>query len=164
MEKAGQHLVEAFKKGTSPAFLSDVYVDRGRELGIFRSDSSERPLIRQENFEKLSKILIEKIRKGAADGTLEKAPFFFDIFRAWAYLDGPVAVKAWIAKGAEESAAFMAKVGRGMVGYSVGTRGREYSMNEKPADIYDLQMLINVGTRHLERSDLNSRTNVTSLP
>lgn len=154
VEQAGQHLIEAFEKGTSPAFLSDVYVDRGRELGIFKSDSSERPLITPNDFKEIGKILIVKIRTAVMAGRLAEAPFFFDIIRSWAYLDDPEAVKAWIALGVKESAEFMAKVGRGMVAYSTSASGREYSMNEKPADIYDLPTFMQAGTRHLERTDL----------
>jgi len=42
-DKAGERLIQAFQKGTSPAFLADVYVERGRELGVFKSVSSESP-------------------------------------------------------------------------------------------------------------------------
>jgi predicted KAP-like P-loop ATPase len=154
-EEAGERLIEAFQRGTSPGFLSDIYVDRGRELGAFHSDSSERPLISEEDFKKLGQVLIDKIQTAADDGTLKEASFFFDIVRSWAQIDNPKPVQAWLSAGINESAEFMTKVGQGLVGRSVSTGHRRYTMRENPApELYDLQLLLDAGTKHLQRDDL----------
>lgn len=155
MEEAGQHLVEAFEKGASPAFLADIYVDRGRELGIFESDSSQSPLITESDFTKLGEILIKKIQAAADDGTLKQAPFFFDIVRSWAQIDSAEPAKAWLTAGTIESAEFMAKVGIGLVSHSIGTAERHYTMRDAPkSEFYDLKILVDAGQKHLQRADL----------
>ncbi|WP_287184340.1 P-loop NTPase fold protein [Mesorhizobium sp.] len=154
-EHAGAHLVEAFEKAQSPAIMADVYIERGRELGIFRSDSSEGPTIASGDFERLGQILIAKIEAAAADGTLAEAPFYFDIIRAWGHLKGPEEPKAWLAAGMIESAEFMAKAGRGLVSYSVGTAERRYTMRDRPEpEFYDLQTLVDAGRKHLSETEL----------
>jgi energy-coupling factor transporter ATP-binding protein EcfA2 len=154
-KKAGQCLVDAFEKCTSPAFLSDVYVDRGRELGVFKSNTSSQPLISEDDFRKLGVDLLQKIRAAVDDETLKNAPFYFDIERSWAHLDSPVIVKSWLSLGMMESAEFLFKAGRGLVSYSVGTTGRYYTMRDKPEpEIYDLQVLIDAGNKHLQQPNL----------
>lgn len=155
VEEAGSHLIAAFEKAASPAFAADIYVDRGRELGVFRSDSGERPVVSREHFEKLGAILITKIQASAHDGTLEAAPFYFDVTRAWAHIAGAEAPKAWLAAGISESAEFMAKAGRGLVSYSLGTKERRYTMRDAPdPQFYDLSLLVEAGKKHL-KSDLS---------
>lgn len=150
-QDSGSHLLVAFEKADSPAFAADVYVDRGRELGIFRSNSSEPSVINAEDFEKLGEILIAKIQASAAAGTLAGAPFYFDIVRAWEHLAGAEAPKAWLTAGMLASADFMAKVGIGLVSQSVGTKERRYTMREAPeSQLYDLSVLIEAGKKHLK--------------
>lgn len=154
LQEAGNHLITAFEKASSPAFLADIYVDRGRELDVFRSGSNEGPVISQEDFEKLGQILIKKIRASADDGTLRAAPFYFDIVRAWAHVEGAEAVRVWLAAGMIESAEFMYKVGKGLVSYSIGTKERRYTMRDTPEpQVYDLSVLVDAGKKHLA-SDL----------
>lgn len=149
-EEAGSHLAAAFEKTNSPAFLADVYVDRGRELGVFKSRSNENSVISLQDFEELGKILIRKIQTSAEDGTLQAAPFYFDIVRAWAHLAGAEAPRNWLTSGIVESAEFMAKVGAGLVSYSIGTKQRRYTMRDSPEpEIYDLSILVNSGKKHL---------------
>lgn len=156
VEQAGEHLVEAFNKAASPAFMAEIFVSRGRELRVFRSDSSEQPTISQESFAQLGEILLAKIEAAAADGTLASAPYYFDIVRSWAHLAGPEAAKAWLAAGMLESAVFMAKAGRGLVSYSIGTAERRYTMRDRPEpEFYDLPTLVEAGKRHLASADLN---------
>ena len=154
---AGKHLIEAFKKATSPAFAADIYVDRGRELRIFRSDSSEQPIVSQEDFDKLGHILVGMIQAAVEDGTLGGAPFYFDIIRAWAHVANAEAPKAWLTAGMFESANFMAKVGKGLVSYRLGTAERRYTMRDVPEpEFYDLQVLVEAGKKHLENKELTT--------
>jgi hypothetical protein len=157
-DKAGERLIQAFQKGTSPAFLADVYVERGRELGVFKSVSSESPVIGEDDFKKLGVILLGKIKAAVKnDVTLQGAPFFFDIARSWAQLESTEVVKEWLASGMMESAEFMAKVGLGLVGRTLGTAERRYTMMDHPAsEFYELSVLINAGEKHLQRTDLTA--------
>ena len=163
---AGKRLIEAFEKGSSPAFLADVYVDRGRELGVFKSDTSVSPLISEDDFNRLGKILLDKIQAAAKDETLKDAPFYFDIARSWAKLDKPETVRLWLATGMTESAKFLAKVGRGLVSYALGTAERRYTMRDRPEDdLYDLRTVVDAGMKHLQGSDLSKdeRNLITEL-
>lgn len=161
LQDAGKHLIIAFQKASSVAFMADVYVDRGRETGVFHSGSSERPVIGQEDFEKLGQVLIEKIQASANDGTLAEAPFYFDIVRAWAHIAGPIAAKTWLANGMLDSAGFMAKVGVGLVSHSVGTKERRYTMRSAPEpELYDLTVLIEAGKKHLGGDLTNDQRNL----
>lgn len=154
-ESAGARLLEAFENAASVAFMADVYVARGRELLIFRSESSERPVIGPEDFERLGVMLVHKIELEATAGSLPSAPYYFDIIRAWGYLRGPEAAKSWLAEGMMESAEFMVKAGRGLVSYSVGTGERQYTMRDAPEpELYDLQVLVDAGTKHLAQDEL----------
>lgn len=156
LEHAGEHLVEAFNKATSTAFMAEVFVSRGRELQVFRSESSERPTITSETFGQLGQILLAKIRDAAGDGTLAAAPYYFDIVRSWAHMAGPEAAKAWLVDGMLESAEFMAKTGRGLVSHSIGAAERRYTMRDRPEpEFYDLPTLVEAGQRHLTSAELN---------
>ena len=149
-EQAGERLVEAFDKATSPAFMSTIYVARGRELGVFHSDSSERPVISMDDFNRLGAILLVRINTAAGDGTLADAPFYFDILRSWGHLSGAEAPKAWLGSGMFASAVFMAKAAQGLVSYSLGTPERQYTMRERPEpEFFDVETIITAGRKHL---------------
>jgi hypothetical protein len=155
-EDAGDRLIEAFEKGTSPAFLASVYVDRGRERGVFQSDSTSRPLIVEADFNEIGEILLDKIQSAANDEKLGDAPYFFDIARSWAKLDNPESPKRWLTEGMMKSVGFMFKVGTGLVSYSLGTPERRYTMRDNPdPELYDVGVLVKAGKKHLQRTDLS---------
>lgn len=155
VESAGSFLLEAFEKSDSPAFCADVYVSRGRELGIFDGDSREPPCITMGDFKRLGGVLLPKIEQAKSNGLLESAPFFFDIIRAWAHLAGIDEPKAWIARGIAESSDFMVKVSIGLLTHSVGTKERSYTMRNAPdQDFYDLGGILKSGKKHLADSKL----------
>jgi predicted KAP-like P-loop ATPase len=155
IEHAGQRLIEAFQKSNSVAFMAEEFVERGRELGVFRADSSERAAISQEAFDKLGQILLAKIKKGETDGTLANAPFFFNIVRAWSHVAGPNAPRNWLTDGIKKDADFMARASRGLVSYSLGGAERHYNMRDMPdINLYDLKALVEAGEKHLEKDDL----------
>ena len=156
VEQADAHLIEAFQKADSVVFVAEEFVDRGREFGIFRADSSERPAVSKEAFEELGEILLKKILEKDAEGSLANAPFYFNIVRAWSYIAGALAPRAWLVNGINSSAEFMAKAAQGLVSYSLGTAERRYTMRDRPdADLYDLDTLIEAGQKHLKNPELS---------
>ncbi|WHA43225.1 KAP family P-loop NTPase fold protein [Agrobacterium larrymoorei] len=155
-EEAGKRLVETFNKTDSVMFLAEQFVDRGRELQIFKSDSTEPSTIDPEVFAELGEILLKKIEQRAAEASLDNAAFYYSIVRAWAYLAGADQPKQWLTKGMLESADFMAKAARGLVSYSIGTPVREYSMRDNPdPDVFELDVLLKAGQKHLAQSALS---------
>jgi hypothetical protein len=154
IERAGDELIEAFETAASPAFLAAIYLDRGRELGIFPSSSKKPPAIKSEAFERLGQILAPKIDSAVADGTLANAPVYFHIIPAWAHLRGSEQVKSWLAAGIKDSAEFMVKAGMGLVSYTLGAE-RHYTMEGLPdRDFYDLSTLVDAGKKHLAEAAL----------
>ena len=153
--EAGQHLIEAFENEKSPAFLADIYVSRGRELGVFETTSKERPCIGMQDFDRLGTILIQKIRTALGNGTLADAPFYFDIVRSWMHLSDSAEAKAWLETGYADNGEFMAKTCIGLVAYSIDEDGRHYTMETRPdPTIYNLELLRSAGRQHLEDGQL----------
>lgn len=154
-EEAGSHLVQAFEKCNSVMFLADQFVDRGRELGEFHSQSPEAPVVTLETFEKLGYILLKKLKAAEANGTLSNPAYYFNIVRSWAYLTGPEEPRTWLTQGIIENAIFMVKAARGLLNYSVGTKVRQYTMREPPdPELFDLEVLLSAGRKHLEEPTL----------
>jgi hypothetical protein len=165
-QEAGKRLIEAFKKGASPAFLAEIYGERGLELGVFPPVSPKVPLISRDDFTKLGEILLGKIHDAVADKILKNAPYYYNIIWSWAQLENSTKVKAWLDVGIMDSAEFMAKVSRGLVGPKGGPDGRQYIMsNTPPSEFYDLQMLVDVGNKHLRSADLtdDQRSRITAI-
>ena len=156
-EDAAKHLQESFDKSDDPAFCADIYVDRGRELGVFKGGGREQPLIGQEEFDKLGVQLLALILASKEKGTLGDAPFYFDIVRSWVHVGkDPETVKKWLSVGILDSSSFMAKVGIGLVTHSIGSRkGRSFRMREAPdPSLYDAAELVAAGKKHLQEASL----------
>jgi hypothetical protein len=157
--KRSNLLISTFERAGSPAFCASVFVDRGSELGIFGRDSREPPLISEETFDRLGKILLDKISAAAADGSLYEAPFYYDIARSWAYLDVPDYPRSWIVSGAARDAQILANVARGLINDVYSTSGHHYEMREAPdRDLYDLEALLESARKHLSEDHLDQDT------
>ena len=155
-EEAGKHLRAAFEKSNSVAFSADIFIDRARELGLVPADSRSSPLIGKDDLDALGAILLPRIEKGAEDGTLANAPFFWDIALAWKYLGDAATAKMWFSAGMDANAEFLAKVTLGFVSYSISNRERSYSMGERPdPDLYDLHAILAACQKHLAGNELN---------
>ncbi|KGF71315.1 hypothetical protein LL06_00535 [Hoeflea sp. BAL378] len=154
-EEAGYHMLEAFQKSTSVMFMAEELTDRGRELRVFKSASSEEPTITLDAFNKLGEVFLSKLYEALTAGTLSEATYYFNIVRVWSYLAGNDQPKKWLTEGMLRSGTFMAKAARGLVSYSIGTKTRRYTMRDYPdADLYDLNILVDAGQKHLKSSDL----------
>ena len=153
---AGQHLEAAFAKSASPVINADVFVHRARELGVVPGSSGERPLVTASSLAALGKILLPQLERAAADGTLANAPYYWEIVGAWKYLGGAAAVKGWIDANMAANADFLSKLTMGLVGHSLGTVERVYSMHELPdPDLYDLNAMLAASKKHLAGRDLS---------
>ena len=148
--EAGVRLIDAFEKVTSPAFLADIYVSRGSELGVFPADSSEHCPIAKEDFDKLGRILIAKIRGALNNKSLDQAPYYYNIARAWGHLATPDEPKSWLMEGVVRSDEFMAKTCLALVRDIVGGRGRHRFEAKEFIDpkFYDIETLLAAGRAH----------------
>jgi hypothetical protein len=154
---AGQYLETAFAKSASPVINAGVFVHRARELGVVPGSSGEPPLVTAASLAALGKILLPQLERTAADGTLANAPFYWDIVCAWKYLGGAAAVKGWIDANVGASADFLSKLTGGLVGHSLGTAERIYSMHQRPdPDLYDLDAILAASKKHLAGRELST--------
>lgn len=153
-EQAGKHLLVSFKKCDSLAFCADVFVERARELGKFPDQTRRMPTVTEEDLEALGKELLAKIGQAAADGTLENAPFYFDIVRAWSYLGKHADAQSWLSAGILKSPKFLAKVCLGLVSYSLGSRKRSYTLRSRPDDLYDIEVLREATAKYGQSQEL----------
>ncbi|RYE10509.1 MAG: hypothetical protein EOP22_03975 [Hyphomicrobiales bacterium] len=153
LEEAGMHLIAAFEHSNSAFMLADIYVDRGRELGVFPSDGGGRSVISKEDFERLGAILMPKIQAAVDDGSLVSAPFYWDVARTWKQLGDPANVKSWLRLGMDRDGKFTAKVVKGMVTQSFSGDGIRYTYRKDPdEDLYDIDATYEAAKRHLEKS------------
>lgn len=154
-ETAGKQLVEVFAKTDSVMFLSEQFVERGCELGVFRSRSTENAVISRKTFDELGEIILAKLKQKLVEGSLAEAANYFSIIDAWEHLAGADEPKKWLATHMLESADFMAKAVRGLVSYSLGTPVRRYTMRDNPPqDLFELDVLLEAGRKHLANRDL----------
>lgn len=147
-EHAGKYLLTSFKKCSSAAFCADVFVERARELGKIPDQSRRSPTITEQDLQALGEDLLAKIERAASEGTLADAPFYFDIVRAWAYLGKAGEAKAWLSGEMIKSPKSLAKAGRGLVSYSLGSRERFYSLRSRPDDLYDIHVIRDAAAMH----------------
>lgn len=141
-EEAGQLLVEAFERADSPAFLSDVFVSRGREFGLFDAppDVGE-PVVTREDFALLGQIVKTKIEDARDGGTLADAPFYFDIAESWRHVGGAEAPRQWLEWAIKSDASSLVKVCRGLVSRSL-TGEVVYRVRHVPdEELFDLPLL-----------------------
>lgn len=167
VDDAGAHLLQAFEQSGDPGFCAEIYVDRGRELGVFKGSARENPRITTEDFDKLGKCLLPLIEAARDNGTLQNATFYFDITRSWTHLKGDsTAAKDWLSQGLRASGPFMAKAALGLLTHSVGSRGRTYRMREAPdPTLYDAAELMEAGKHHLRETQLDDsqRARITEV-
>jgi energy-coupling factor transporter ATP-binding protein EcfA2 len=157
-EEAGKHLIAAYEQSNSAFVLADIYVDRGRELGVFPSDGGSRPVISKDDFDRIGAILMFKIQAAVDDGSLVDAPFYWDVARSWKHLGDPASARAWLRQGMEADGKFTAKVIKGMVTQSSSGDNIRYTYREDPdEELYDIDATYEVAKRHLDREkDLTS--------
>ncbi len=149
-------MIGAFQDSKSVFLLADIYGALGHELGMFGSREPREPILDEEVFKELGRILKDKIETLEYLGELSRAPFYYSIARSWAYLVGSEPVKAWLENGIGEDPKFMAKVCIGLVGYSVDYNGKNYSYHgEGLGEYYDLEVLRRGAHMHRDNANLS---------
>ena len=154
---ADAHLIEAFSRATSAAYLSQVYVDTGRDLGLIEPKSGDETPITPAAFDALGTILRAKISDEALNGRLNKHTFYSGLILAWARLESTEVVHDWLAKEMMNDGTFLAAVGRGLLSETLGTQERHFTLGDGiDRKIFDLETIVRSGKRHLSDPELNS--------
>ena len=153
--EAGLHLEQSFRSANSTSICARIFGQRARELRKMPGNSADPPTIAVDALDTIGKILLPKIEKDAADGTLRHAPFIRDVVQAWKYLGGAPQAKAWLNNGMSESADFLFRVTEGFVGYTIGSNPRDYEMTVLPdPDLFDLKSILDAAKKHLKGNEL----------
>ncbi len=154
--QADESILTIFEKCDSVAFLSDVFVARGAELGELEGETRTVPMITKDTFENIGRFLHAKILAGYEAGTLDAAPYYWNICRSWIYLGNLDDVKRWQTNGVENSAAFLVKVARGLVSYTIGSDPREYSYSRSSLPEYlDSDVVYQAIQKHINSATLS---------
>lgn len=155
-QHAGELLREAFAQCSSAAFCAQIYVARGRELGVFKAESTAPVVIDRATFDSLGQLILPMIERAAKDGTLRRAPHFWDIVRSWQYLADSGVPKHWLYDGMINDSEFTAKVALGLVGRSHSSQGTSYVFDSKPdEELYDLEAVRSAAQKHLGAGKLS---------
>lgn len=164
--RATEVLQDVFSSTQSVAFAADFWVDRGRELGVFSDEGSstrDGPLSR-ESFDALRASLKALIERKASNRSLEQAPRYFDILRAWVELDGdPSRARAWLSSNVMSNPNVLAKAAFGLLSYSTGDDGkRRYGFSRSARDLndpsrafYETDVLLEAATKWAGNPQLN---------
>lgn len=156
-EEAGSHLITAFEKIQEPTICSDVFIDRGRELGTFASSNLESPVINPNDFSSIGIHLLEMIKKNADNDDLLTAPFYFDILRAWGHLEDWNTPKKWLEEKILPNPERFIKAISPLASYSIGAPVRNYTMRSMPdSNLYDLPNLITWCEQHLKETTFSA--------
>lgn len=157
--QAAELLKSAFGQTTSLAFSADIFVDIGRDLFILPGGEEARrepPLVDKDSFEELGAILLQKIIQAASDGSLESAPHFWNLIRAWMHYDRSDKPKLWMSQRMMSSPSFMIRTAQGLLGYSASPKGKSYRFTERPdTSLYDFDVIYDAAQKHLQSSKLN---------
>ena len=143
LDYAGPRLKKAFEESDSPGFLADIYVSRARELGAIEPTSTNQCPITGHDFDELGEVLIRKIKVSRNDGSLDRAPYYYNVARAWGHLETAEEPKTWLMNGVLESGTFLAKTCFGLVGTSTDVGGgRMFEMMREPdPEFYSVETL-----------------------
>lgn len=155
---AMKNLIQSFKSGSSVALCSDIFVEQAIAFNkLPNRGSSSSPIIHENDLEPLGKLLIKAIENQAAHGTLQYAPIYGDIIRAWNFLGGPESPRNWISSGVGQSTSFLVKVLRGLLAYTISTSEREYSVKSQPdTTLYDLHIIGDACKKHLSKESISN--------
>ncbi len=151
-EFAGRHLLEALASSTSAAVWADIYVDRGRKLGVLPgSNSGKEELLSDADFKMFGTRLRVFIQDAAKNRSLNMAPVYYRIITAWNHLAGPEPVRAWIEDGINAGPQFLATLSHGLLSSSENSAGPQYPMRECPEpELFELELLRDAARRYLD--------------
>ena len=138
-----RNLLAAFRSLPPLASMASLHVDLARAIGVLAAEGVDRhALVTRPQLDELGSITMNRLKEDQSAGRLDEQPVYYDIARLWALYEGPTEPREWLSIVAQSSASRLARVARGLLGYSRSARGREYGMFEKPdEELYDLDAL-----------------------
>lgn len=150
-----QTIVELFEKHQSVFFLSDFFVERGRERGVFGSSKNSDAALSDEVFKQIGKILLKKIQQQADQETLYDAPYYYDIIRVWAYLESSNRPRAWLRSAIRKSAECYRRATIGLLAYTIGENYKKYEFREsEQLSLFDEDELYQLGFAYMNSTIL----------
>lgn len=139
-----EHLRALYESAPPLSALASLHVDLARSIGALPGGSDYlRQFVSGEELDELGAKLIARIQQAETGGSLNDQPAYYDIARVWALHGDAEKARAWLSSAAHSSAANLAKVALGLLGYSRTIKGRQYGMSERPDEsLYDIDALI----------------------
>ncbi|WP_083468250.1 KAP family P-loop NTPase fold protein [Methylobacterium tarhaniae] len=143
-------LDELFLSGSTLSFCAEFWGRRASENGLIGSDGrTDEPALDEPLIRKLHSTLVRRIEAGVHDGSIIIEPFFYYIAEAWAFDGNEQVVKDWISDTSLINGKFLAKICSGMLGYTVGSKPRKYTMHTRPREsYYDFSKLLTAANKH----------------
>ncbi|MEE7493755.1 KAP family P-loop NTPase fold protein [Methylobacterium oryzae] len=150
-------LVKLFESRPSIGFAAEFWVWRAGEAGLIKiegqptEETLDDPLLH-----KLHSILLKQIEDSVGNGSIYNSRFYYHIAEAWAFNGNEVKVKDWISKSSLADGHFLSKICSGILGHTVGSEPRRYSLHEAPKEkFYDLSQLHAAAEKHADDPDLS---------
>ncbi len=159
-EGAERALRTAFQASTtSLAAAADLFVDRGRDAGLFpgRRQAPE-PLLSPEAVERLGPTLMARIEAAQTAGSLAGAGRYWDILKIWRRYGDQNEAHGWIRSRAEKSASDFSKIALGHLSVTLGDPRRgSYFVSRPPDDPdFSVEELLALSNLHINNPDLTS--------
>lgn len=150
-------LQDLFSKKSSLSFCAEFWTWRAREAGLLsREGREEEPMISEGILLDLRDRLVGRIEHSIEDGSIHEEPRYFDIAAVWAHGGNEDRVKNWICEYSHADGKFLAKICKGILGYTVGSNPRKYAMYNRPREsFYDLPRLHGASLIHLDNTTLS---------
>lgn len=146
-----------FEDRSTLSFCAEFWVWRASELGLIEREGGPaeqtigEPLLRE-----LHAKLVKRIVRGVEDGSIYTAPYYYHIAKVWAFGGNEQQVREWISEQSLLSAHFLAKICKGILGHTVGSDPRVYSMNSPPDEkYYDAVQLRIAAEKHVDDANIS---------
>ncbi|EIZ84861.1 MAG: hypothetical protein CL858_28165 [Cupriavidus sp.] len=166
-EEFKDRLIKLFESRPSLCFAAGFWVWRAAEAGLIKIDGHTREDTLDENLvRQLHGILSTHIEESIESGEIYNEPVYFHISEVWAFNDNDKKVRSWISASSLADGRFLAKICRGILGHTVGSNPRRYSMHEAPKEkFYDVSQLHTAAEKHVDDPDLteDERSRIKTL-
>jgi len=155
-DRADKRLLEAFDR-CSVAFASEIYLYVGRAKGVLDKDGKGLEFIKNETFDTMGEILLQRTRIASGNGTLLTSLVLDGVVRAWKRLAGFEEPRKWISENLRRNGHLAAKVARTAMSESLSSDGRVFRMYPKAdKELFDIQAMIDAARAFSDAPELSS--------
>ncbi|WP_267423175.1 P-loop NTPase fold protein [Methylobacterium sp. GC_Met_2] len=153
-----KRLVELYKSRPDLSFSAGFWVWRAAESGLIKIEGHAREdTLDSSLLHELHRLLVEHIKDAIESGEIDTAHSYYHIAEAWAFGGNETEVKNWITNKSKADGKFLSKICRSIVGHTVGSNPRIYSMHNAPKEKYhDVDGLYEAAGLHKDDAELSA--------